>query len=59
MFSSTDQAARDRVVDELKKKIRHEKRMLESHILVDDQPAEDDRPYRPKKLSEVFHSMGF
>jgi len=59
MLSSSDKTARDKVVDDLKKKIRDEKRMLESHLETEDDPSKDDRPYRAKKLSEVFESMGF
>ena len=59
MFSSSDRAARDRVVNDLKKKISDEKKMLERHVDSNDRPAADGRPYRAKKLSEVFELMGF
>jgi len=61
MLSSNDRAARDRVVDDLKKKIRDEKKMIESRVVSDSgEVAEDeDRPYRAKKLSDVFKAMGF
>jgi hypothetical protein len=59
MFSSNDRAARDKVVDDLKKKISDEKKMLERHVDSSDKPQAGDRPYRAKKLSEVFELMGF
>ncbi len=61
MFTNpNDRAARDRVVDDLKKKIRDEKRILERRAeLTEKSPDEEDRPYRAKRLSEVFESMGF
>lgn len=61
MFSNpNDRASRDRVVDDLKKKIRDEKRVLERRVeLTEQAPDADDRPYRAKRLSEVFESMGF
>jgi hypothetical protein len=64
MFS-TDREARDRVVDELKEKIRKEKAMLQARAWLQeraepaDQPEAEERPYRAKRLSEVFESMGF
>lgn len=64
MFS-TDREARDRVVDELKEKIRKDKAMLQGRAWLQeraeaaDQPEGEERPYRPKRLSEVFESMGF
>lgn len=59
MFSSSDRAARDRVVDDLKKKINDEKKALERRVDLNDKPTADDRPYRAKRLSEVFELMGF
>lgn len=58
---SNDRPARDNLVDGLKKKIRDEKKMLESHIVSDsgEEAEDEDRPYRAKKLSDVFKSMGF
>ena len=56
---SNDRAARDRVVDELKEKIRSEKQILQGRMEAEEAPRTDDRPYRAKRLSEVFESMGF
>ena len=59
MRSNNDRAARDRVVDELKRKISDEKKLLERRVDLSVRPNPDGRPYRAKKLSEVFEAMGF
>jgi hypothetical protein len=59
MFSG-DRPARDSLVDELKEKIRSEKKLLEHRVTFDPSDVEaDDRPNRARKLSEVFKAMGF
>ena len=60
MFSN-DRPARDNLVDDLKKKIRDEKKILASRVVSDpgEVPEDEERPYRAKKLSEVFKAMGF
>jgi hypothetical protein len=62
MFSRTgnDRAARDKAVDDLRAKIRKEKALLRHRAELDEFPDEDEpRPYRAKRISEVFESMGF
>jgi hypothetical protein len=54
-----DRESRDRIVGELKQQIRMEKALLERSVLTRERPDEADRPFRAKKLSEVFKSMGF
>jgi hypothetical protein len=62
MFSSTgnDRKARDKAVHDLKAKIRKEKALLRRRAELDEFSDEDEpRPYRPRRISEVFESMGF
>ncbi len=59
MFSN-DRPARENLVDGLKKKIRDEKKLLESRVSDSGEaPEDEDRPYRARKLSQVFKAMGF
>jgi hypothetical protein len=55
-----DRAARDKAVDDLKAKIRKERALLQRRAELEESPDEDEpRPYRPRRISEVFESMGF
>lgn len=58
---NNDGPARESLIDDLKKKIRDEKKMLASRVVSDssEAPEDEDRPYRAKKLSDVFKAMGF
>ncbi len=52
---SSDREARDKVVDELKAKIRREKDLLRDRL----ETEAEKRPHRAKRLSDVFAKMGF
>ena len=54
-----DREARDRVIDQLKAKIRQERELLQERVDDSDTPETDARPYRARRLSEVFRDMGF
>jgi len=55
---TSDRQARDRVVNQLKAKIREDKALLQERV--DDMSFEEEsRPYRARRLSEVFQKMGF
>ena len=56
---SNDREARDKVVDELKAKIRREKDLLQDRLETEEGAEVEHRPYRAKRLSEVFEKMGF
>ena len=56
---SNDREARDKVVDELKAKIRREKDLLQDRLETEEGAGVGKRPYRAKRLSEVFEKMGF
>ena len=56
---SNDQEARDKVVDELKAKIRREKDLLQDRLNTKEGSEAEQRPYRAKRLSDVFEKMGF
>jgi hypothetical protein len=56
---TTDRNARDNIIGDLKKKIQDDKAVLERRVELTEPLPEDDRPYRAKRLSEVFEAMGF
>lgn len=60
MFSNGN-TDRDSLIDDLKKKIRDEKEMLKSRVASDsgEEPEDDPRQYRARKLSDVFKAMCF
>lgn len=56
---SNDREARDKVVDQLKAQIRREKDLLQGRLGTAEGAEAEKRPYRVKRLSDVFEKMGF
>ncbi len=55
-----DRESRAKLVDQLRAKIKKEKDILQERVDDSGQASgPEERPFRPKRLSEVFEEMGF